>query len=194
MTKLTRMSKIDKNFSLQKIFGAVSVAMIFTGCAINQRIENYNTPLLVGKKKIFVSIAKTPEEKRQGLSGKEKLKDSQGILFDFSNTQSKTGSGPSTPSTDAQGRPEETRGATSSGQNAGKPAFWMKDMKFDLDLIWIREGKIIGITPNVPHPNSPSDKLPTYSPPSEINMVLEVNAGWSEKYRVEVGDEVRLGD
>lgn len=154
------MSKIDKNFSLQKIFGAVSVAMIFTGCAINQRIENYDTPLLVGKKKIFVFIAKTPEEKRQGLSGREKLKDGQGMLFDF------------------------------TGDDEARPVFWMKDMKFDLNLIWIREGKIIGITPNVPHPNSPSDKLPVYSPPSEIDMVLEVNAGWSEKYNVKIGDHV----
>src|SRR5438105_2667421 len=32
--------------------------------------------------------------------------------------------------------------------NPSAPSFWMKDMKFDLDLIWISNNKIISITKN----------------------------------------------
>src|SRR3989338_5410577 len=54
----------------------------------------------------------------------------------------------------------------------GNYGFWMKEIKFDLDLIWIKENKIIGITPNVPHPQSADEKLPLYRPPSLIDTVL----------------------
>ncbi len=73
------------------------------------------------------------------------------------------------------------------------PAFWMKDMKFNLGLIWIAEGKIIGITSNVPAPTG-SGQLPTYRPPAPVNQVLEVNAGWTEKNDIKVGDEIKLND
>src|SRR5258706_3224612 len=58
-----------------------------------------------------------------------------------------------------------------------KPGFWMKDMRFDLDLIWINNGRIIGITKNVPAPKDPQhnqeDQLTNYFPPSAVNEVLE---------------------
>lgn len=73
-------------------------------------------------------------------------------------------------------------------------AFWMKDMKFDLDFIWIAGGKVIGITPNVSRPISPNAPLPTYSPPAPINQVLEVNAGWADRNKIKTGDEVKIID
>jgi uncharacterized membrane protein (UPF0127 family) len=72
------------------------------------------------------------------------------------------------------------------------PAFWMKDMSFNLDFVWIANGKVVGITPDVSHPNSPADPLPTYNPPLPVNQVLEVNAGWGKKNNIKTGDEVRL--
>ena len=77
-----------------------------------------------------------------------------------------------------------------------RPAFWMKDMNFGLDIIWVSGGKIIGITGNVPAPDSnqksQDSNLKLYYPPSPADMVLEVNAGWSGTNRIKIGDEVRL--
>jgi uncharacterized membrane protein (UPF0127 family) len=98
------------------------------------------------------------------------------------------------------------------GKVASSPGFWMPDMKFNLDFIWIEQnpstgsGQIVGITPNVPAPignwklsreaGSGSagkiENLPIYYPPSPVNWVVEVNSGWCQKYKIKTGDEVRL--
>lgn len=72
------------------------------------------------------------------------------------------------------------------------PLFWMKDTKFALDMIWINRGVIVDITKDVPV--STSDKLPTYSPKSPADNVLEVPSGWSDAHNIKVGDTVFLID
>ncbi len=71
--------------------------------------------------------------------------------------------------------------------NPDKYGFWMKDMKFPLDFIWVRNAKVVEITPNVP-----VLPLQTYVPNEDIDSVVEVNAGWSEKNKIKVGDSVML--
>lgn len=88
------------------------------------------------------------------------------------------------------GRLEDNQGMLFQFGEKTTPAFWMKDMKFDLDLIWIANGKIISITQNVPAPRQPSSPLPAYYPPSMVDEVLEVSAGWSEKNKIKSGDNV----
>lgn len=68
-------------------------------------------------------------------------------------------------------------------------AFWMKQMKFPIDIIFIREGKIVTIFKNVPVPPD-TDNLPTYQPDEPANAVLEINAGLSQKYGFIKGDSV----
>lgn len=106
---------------------------------------------------LVVELARTREEKAQGLSGREELAEGMGMLFVF-------------------GEPLV-------------PSFWMKDMKFDLDMIWIRDGNVVDISAYVPHPDSalPLAQLPTYSPHVPITYVLEVPVGWAERNGVEVG-------
>ena len=53
-------------------------------------------------------------------------------------------------------------------------------------IIWISEGRVIGITPNVPAPTDNQD-LPTYFAPANITHALEVVAGWSERNQIQVG-------
>lgn len=74
------------------------------------------------------------------------------------------------------------------------PGFWMKEMKFDLDLIWIAESRIVGITENVQAPpaGTVEKDLQEYFPPQNIDSVLEVNAGWSKLHNVKVGDEIKI--
>lgn len=72
------------------------------------------------------------------------------------------------------------------------PAFWMKGMLIPLDIIWIKDGKIIKIHKNVPVPsaNTPDNKLKTYTSESAVNYVLEVNSGYSDANKFKVGDTV----
>lgn len=74
-------------------------------------------------------------------------------------------------------------------EDAFIPSFWMKDMNFALDFLWIRDGTIVDITENVPAPSG--DDLPTYSPNQPIDMVLEVNAGWIAQHG---GKEALIGE
>jgi uncharacterized membrane protein (UPF0127 family) len=74
-----------------------------------------------------------------------------------------------------------------------QPQFWMKDMNFPIDMIWINGNKIIGITDNVkPQPNTPDDRLILYAPPSVADKVLEVNAGWTFRHDVWAGDTITV--
>lgn len=70
-----------------------------------------------------------------------------------------------------------------------RPSFWMKDMKFNLDIVWIADGRIIAVDRNVPAPvpGTKQDELPNYLPPSTINYVLELKAGQATE--LSVGDE-----
>lgn len=68
----------------------------------------------------------------------------------------------------------------------GKYQFWMKDMLFPLDLIWIREGEIVDMTVDVPPPG-PDGELPVYAPFEAADMVLEVRAGFAAAHGLRVG-------
>lgn len=71
--------------------------------------------------------------------------------------------------------------------NPGQYAFWMKDMKFPLDFIWIAGNRVIGVDKNIP---------PDYSgilkPEIPVDKVLEINAGVREKRKIEIGDEIKI--
>lgn len=74
-----------------------------------------------------------------------------------------------------------------------KYAFWMKDTLIPLDFIWISEGKVVEITPDVPtEPGVSMYNLKRYAPSENVTQVLEVNAGWSAKNGIKVGDNVIL--
>ncbi len=72
--------------------------------------------------------------------------------------------------------------------------FWMKDMLFPLDMLWINENKVVDLKANVPAPEpGQSDfSLPIYMPSAPANFVLEVNAGWAEAHGVAVGSPVQI--
>lgn len=81
--------------------------------------------------------------------------------------------------------------------HAGTPAFWMKQMLFDLDFIWIKDGKVVEITQNVPKPmpNQSASSLTIYRPQQPVDQMLEVPAGFAQQHLIEVGDRaVLVGD
>ena len=73
--------------------------------------------------------------------------------------------------------------------------FWMKDMHFPLDMIWICGTTVDGFAQIVPAPASGAQlwQLPVYSSPDNTDKVLEVNAGTVAKYNIKVGDAVTIG-
>lgn len=71
------------------------------------------------------------------------------------------------------------------------PGFWMKGMEFPLDIIWIRDYKVIGIEHNIPIPSS-EEEVETFYPPQAVDMVLEVNGGWAKENKISNGAEIVL--
>jgi|SRR3989344_7464303 len=71
--------------------------------------------------------------------------------------------------------------------------FWMKDMRFPIDIIWVRQGKIVGIEKNAaPEPDVPDYQLKVYSPPEPVSSVLEMNAGSADRFGLKAGDALKV--
>lgn len=65
-------------------------------------------------------------------------------------------------------------------------SFWMKGMRFPLDIIWISGDKVVGFAENALPDNSDSPVI--YPPPQPIDKVLEINAGLVKKLAIKIGD------
>lgn len=70
--------------------------------------------------------------------------------------------------------------------------FWMKDMLFPIDLLWIEDNTIVAWQENMPIPLAGASlaELPTYSSPKAVNHVLELPAGTIKRLALSVGDQV----
>jgi uncharacterized membrane protein (UPF0127 family) len=72
-----------------------------------------------------------------------------------------------------------------------KYRFWMRGMRFPIDIIWIYNDTIVGITARVaPEPNASNQRF--YYAPQKANYVLEVAAGLAARKNISVGDHVTL--
>lgn len=69
-------------------------------------------------------------------------------------------------------------------------AFWMKNMHFPIDMLFIQNGKIVTIYKNVPVPKNNNEQLPIYRPTAPVNAVLEINAGLAKTYGFRINDRV----
>lgn len=71
----------------------------------------------------------------------------------------------------------------------GRYAFWMKDMHFSIDIIWLAaDSRVVYIAPNV----SPDTYPRTFATKAASRFVLEVPAGWAAEHQVHIGDIARL--
>ena len=67
--------------------------------------------------------------------------------------------------------------------------FWMKDMNFPIDIIWIGENmRVVHIKENA----SPSSYPLVFEPGKPAKYVLETTAGFSSRNDLEVGDKVKF--
>jgi len=74
------------------------------------------------------------------------------------------------------------------------PFFWMKEMNFPIDIIWINDSKIVQVDKNIPAPEAQTleSELTLYKPAQPIDYVLEVNAGFSDQHDINVGTDIDL--
>jgi len=121
-----------------------------------------HTRIKINETIINIEVADTAAERNRGLSSRESLAADSGMLFVFD-------------------KPKQTQ-------------FWMKGMRFALDMIFIRDGKVVDILRNVPPPEDgqKDDQLPLYQPVTEIDMMLEVPAGFADSRNIQIGDTVFL--
>ena len=71
----------------------------------------------------------------------------------------------------------------------GQYAFWMKDMKFPIDIIWLAAyGSVVYVVPDL----SPSTYPHSFGPKTPARFVLEVPAGFAVAHHVGVGDVAQL--
>ena len=70
-------------------------------------------------------------------------------------------------------------------------SFWMKGMRFCLDIIWIDGEAITGAAENVcPQPGAPDAELAVYSSGAPVKYVLEMPANWLKNNGLSAGSRV----
>jgi len=77
----------------------------------------------------------------------------------------------------------------------GPRTFWMPDMHFPLDMVWIRSDCTVdGVTDHVPNPplDTPRDQLPLYPSTGPVRFILEINAGQAEARGIVPGSPVQF--
>lgn len=70
--------------------------------------------------------------------------------------------------------------------SSAKRGFWMPDMHFSLDMIWIKGDRVVGISENIPPSGFGEPDI--YYPPEEVDKVLEIPAGSAKKFALKIGD------
>lgn len=73
--------------------------------------------------------------------------------------------------------------------------FWMPDMHFPLDMVWIRADCVVdGVTADVPNPSpdTPRGQLPRYPSTGPVRFILEINAGQAEARGIGPGSPVQF--
>lgn len=128
-------------------------------------VSKKSSQVVINTLNVDADIAATSKDQAKGLSGRESMPISKGMLFVF--------------------------------DQPGHYMFWMKDMKFALDMIWMDENKkVIFISKDAsPEPGKKDSELLRYTPSdqqAQVKYVLEVNAGLSDLNHVQIGDTAQF--
>lgn len=152
---------------LALILFVVAVALWFF---TNKNQDSDLTKLTMGDNTIIqAELADTPEKRVQGLSGREKLGENEGMLFVF----------------DSSSTTSESEVVLDKSDHHG---IWMKDMKFAIDIIWLNDDwQIIDIAENI----TPDTYPQVFRPKEPASYVLEVNADFAAKNKIKIGDAIQ---
>jgi uncharacterized protein len=71
-------------------------------------------------------------------------------------------------------------------------SFWMKDMNFPIDIIWINKDKeIVGV---IEHASPCLKNCQSYKSARKAMYVLEIKAGLTDKLEIRIGDKIDFLD
>ena len=76
-------------------------------------------------------------------------------------------------------------------EKKGEYGFWMRDMKFNIDIIFIDDNNVVNIVENAPS-SVQAPNLTVYYPSAPVNRVLELNSGGSKKYGIKKGTIIKF--
>lgn len=155
----TANSMKSKGLRLSGLF----MAVMFLSISFSQNAFAKTPMAEIGKNKVKLEVAQTPEQIQRGLMFRQSMPEDAGMVFLFH-------------------PPRNVR-------------FWMYHCFISLDMIFIKDGKIVKISNNVPPCRSPKpDECPLYPAEGEIEVseVVEVNAGYCKRHGVKEGDAVNF--
>ena len=69
----------------------------------------------------------------------------------------------------------------------GAYRFWNRNMRFPIDIIWIRDGTVVDLWEHLPEYAAEKDF--TVTPKAAANFILEVPDGFIREYAMHVGDK-----
>ncbi len=77
---------------------------------------------------------------------------------------------------------------------SGVYSFWMKNMKFPIDIIWIEDGRVVDIVERAQAfpAGTPDTFLPVYRPDASARFVLEVPAGFAARHGIIIGAPIQV--
>ena len=112
-------------------------------------------PITIGTTSLAASVADTPAERQQGLSGTPSLPSTMAKLFVF--------------------------------EKSSTWGFWMKDMNYPIDIIWLNEEKrVVHIVSNA----LPSSYPNQFMPPESALYVIETKPGFVSEQGITLGTTV----
>ena len=120
-----------------------------------QTNSQHTTNVTVNGQDFTAYLAATPEEQRQGLSGRTGLDTDQAMLFTF--------------------------------DTPGEQCFWMKDMLFSIDMVWLGSDKKINTIESNVSPSTYPDQ--NFCPDQPAQYVLEFAAGTAETNKWQTGTQ-----
>ena len=142
-----------------KSFFLIVIFLIFGFFVVHQPVKDFNNIKYVeiAGQRVGVDLATNSVTQELGLSGRNELKENEGMLFVF--------------------------------DKIDKYTFWMKDMNFPIDMIWLSQDQKIVYIKKDARPELYPEK---YTPNDNAKYVLEVTSGFSDKNNLKIGDSVKF--
>ena len=75
--------------------------------------------------------------------------------------------------------------------SADERSFWMKEMLFPIDVIWLNQGRVIGMAQNVPILDKMGE-ITRFGSNGPADAVLELKEGFIAQKGVKIGDRFEL--
>ncbi|MBP9762667.1 DUF192 domain-containing protein [Patescibacteria group bacterium] len=70
--------------------------------------------------------------------------------------------------------------------------FWMKNMRFPIDIIFVQDGTIVNIANNLPYPKTSTETPASVRPPQAFTEAIELPAGDADKLGLKIGQRIDL--